>query len=101
MVLLEVKNIYKSFKAGTHSVDVLKGISFELERGKICTLLGPSGSGKSTLLNIIGGIETADRGSFYFDGREIGEKSEKELGAYRRKCRLCLPIVQPNPKYYL
>ncbi len=84
-MLLEVKNVYKSFRSGDHTVDVLKGISFQLERGKICTLLGPSGSGKSTLLNIIGGIETPDKGLFYFDGHEISRESTKELGRYRRK----------------
>ncbi|HHU53357.1 MAG TPA: ABC transporter ATP-binding protein [Clostridiaceae bacterium] len=84
-MLLEVKNISKSFHIGTHTIDVLKNISFQVERGKICTLLGPSGSGKSTLLNIIGGIEIPDRGSFYFDGIEISGHSEKTLGCYRRK----------------
>lgn len=84
-MLLEVKNIYKSFHTGSHTVDVLKNNSFQVERGKICTLLGPSGSGKTTLLNIIGGIEIPDKGSFCFDGIEISEQSEKTLGRYRRK----------------
>lgn len=83
-MLLEVKNIGKSFHTGNQTIEVLKNISFHVEKGDICALLGPSCSGKSTLLNIIGGIETADRGSFYFDGKEIGSKSEKKLGAYRR-----------------
>lgn len=85
MILLDVNNIYKSFNTGAHTVDVLKNVSFQVERGKICTLLGPSGSGKSTLLNIIGGIETPDRGAFYFNGVKIAGLSEKKLGHYRRK----------------
>ncbi|NLI72520.1 MAG: ABC transporter ATP-binding protein [Bacteroidales bacterium] len=84
-MLLEVKNIYKSFHIGTHTVDVLKNVSFQVERGKICTMLGPSGSGKSTLLNIIGGIEIPDKGSFYFNEIEISGHNEKTLGRYRRK----------------
>ncbi len=84
-MLLEVKNICKSFHTGDYALDVLKNVSFQVERGDICTLLGPSGSGKSTLLNIIGGIETADKGSFYFDGMDIGGQSEKMLERYRRK----------------
>ncbi|HHT25449.1 MAG TPA: ABC transporter ATP-binding protein [Clostridiaceae bacterium] len=84
-MLLKVKNIYKSFHIGTHTVDVLKNVSFQVERGKICTLLGPSGSGKSTLLNIIGGIEIPDKGSFYFNETEINGQNEKTLGHYRRK----------------
>lgn len=84
-MLLEVKNIDKSFRTGDHTVDVLKNVSFQLERGTISTLLGPSGSGKSTLLNIIGGIETPDSGSFYFDGMKISGQKEKTLEQYRRK----------------
>mgnify|MGYP000974093584 CR=1 FL=1 len=80
-----MNNVYKSFHTGAHTIDVLKKISFQVERGNICTLLGPSGSGKSTLLNIVGGIELPDRGSIYFDGIEIGRQSEKMLGRYRRK----------------
>lgn len=85
MILLEVDSIYKSFHTGAYTVDVLKNVSFQVERGDICTLLGPSGSGKSTLLNIIGGIEAADRGSFYFDGIEVNGRCEKKSEAYRRK----------------
>ena len=84
-MLLKVKNLYKSFQVGAHTVDVLKNISFQVERGDICVLMGPSGSGKSTLLNIIGGIEVPDRGSFSFDGVEISKQGEKKLGSYRRK----------------
>ncbi|MGI6507852.1 MAG: ABC transporter ATP-binding protein [Saccharofermentanales bacterium] len=84
-MLLEVKNVYKSFHTGSHTVDVLKDVSFQIERESICALLGPSGSGKSTLLNIIGGIEMPDRGSIVFDGVEIGGQDERKLGHYRRK----------------
>lgn len=48
-------------------------------------LLGPSGSGKTTLLNIIGGLETADRGSIRFDGTELSGMNERQLGRYRRR----------------
>ena len=59
-MILEMKNIRKSFGSGESRVEVLKGIDMELEKGEICVLLGPSGSGKSTLLNIIGGIDQPD-----------------------------------------
>ena len=61
-MLLELKDIRKSYGAGENRVEVLRGISLAVERGEFCVLLGPSGSGKSTLLNIIGGIDTADSG---------------------------------------
>ena len=61
-MFLEIHDLRKGFGEGENRTEVLKGISFEVERGEICVLLGPSGSGKSTLLNIIGGIDNADAG---------------------------------------
>ena len=58
-MFLEIHDLRKGFGEGENRTEVLKGISFEVERGEICVLLGPSGSGKSTLLNIIGGIDNA------------------------------------------
>lgn len=81
---LELENITKSYGESGNRTQVLRGISFGLERGEICVLLGPSGSGKSTLLNIIGGIETVDEGRVSIDGDVIGSLSEKDLSGYRR-----------------
>ena len=55
-----------------------------LERGEFCVLLGPSGSGKSTLLNIIGGIDTPDRGAVIVNGEKMADMTEKTLTKYRR-----------------
>ena len=70
-MFLEIKSIEKYYGTGENRTKVLKGITTEVEKGKICVLLGPSGSGKSTLLNIIGGIEKADGGSISIDGSKI------------------------------
>ena len=70
-MILEMKNIRKSFGSGESRVEVLKGIDMELEKGEICVLLGPSGSGKSTLLNIIGGIDQPDSGTIVIRGEEM------------------------------
>jgi len=83
-VYLELNNIKKSFGEGENKTEVLKGISFTVQKGDICVLLGPSGSGKSTLLNIIGGIETADSGTISINGNIVGNMNEKALTAYRR-----------------
>jgi len=61
-MFINASNIYKSYGEGSAKVDILNGISFEIEKGNICVILGPSGSGKSTLLNILGGIDTIDSG---------------------------------------
>lgn len=65
-------------------VKVLDGISTEIEKGKICVILGPSGSGKSTFLNVVGGLESINSGNIYIDGQDISKLDIKSLSAYRR-----------------
>ena len=85
ILLLELKNIKKSFGKGDSCVEVLRGISLSVEKGEFCVLLGPSGSGKSTLLNIIGGIDTADSGEILIGGEKMSTMKEKQLTRYRRE----------------
>jgi|TARA_Y100000389_G_scaffold78604_1_gene75365 putative ABC transport system ATP-binding protein len=61
-MILSVKNLKKSFKDGDKNLEVLKGVSFNLDKGKILTIKGPSGSGKSTLLSLIGTQDFPDNG---------------------------------------
>jgi len=84
-MFIDISNIKKHFGEGDSRVDVLKGISFELNKGEFCVLLGPSGSGKSTLLNIIGGIDNADSGYISIGGEKTADMNEKALTLYRRK----------------
>jgi putative ABC transport system ATP-binding protein len=84
-MFIEISDIKKHFGEGESRVEVLKGISFELEKGEFCVLLGPSGSGKSTLLNIIGGIDHADSGYISISGEKTADMNEKALTLYRRK----------------
>ena len=82
---LEINNLCKGFGESDSRVEVLKDISFGVEKGEICVMLGPSGSGKSTLLNIVGGIESADSGSVRVGEDELEAMNEKKLSGYRRK----------------
>ena len=82
---LRLKDIKKTFGEADSMTQALKGVSFDVEKGKFVVILGPSGSGKSTLLNIIGGIENADSGVIMIDGDELENFSEKKLTEYRRK----------------
>lgn len=84
-MFLEIRDLKKSYGNGENKVDVLKGVSFDADKGEICVLLGPSGSGKSTLLNIIGGIDNADGGYVAINGEKTANMNEKVLTAYRRK----------------
>ena len=83
-MFIEISDIHKSFGTPDNRVEVLKGISFSVEKGDVCVLLGPSGSGKSTLLNIIGGIDDADEGYISIDGEKTRDMNEKSLTKYRR-----------------
>lgn len=79
-----VKDVEKSYGEGNAKVKVLNGITTQLEKGKICVILGPSGSGKSTLLNVIAGLEQLDSGTICVDGEEISSLDSKHIGLYRR-----------------
>ena len=83
-MLLRIDDIHKGYGKGENRVEVLKGISFSLEKGEMCVLLGPSGSGKSTLLNIIGGIDDADSGSIFIEDEKMDNMSGSKLTLYRR-----------------
>lgn len=82
---LKIADLKKGFGNGTSRQEVLQGVSFVVEKGEFCVLLGPSGSGKSTLLNIIGGIDKADSGYISIGGDKLDDMSEKGVTQYRRK----------------
>lgn len=81
---LEVKEVTKSYGKDGSYIQVLKGISAEVERGQMCVIQGTSGSGKSTLLNCIGGLDHMDSGSVKVDGQEIAGLKPAQLSDYRR-----------------
>lgn len=83
-MFLKIKGIYKSYGEKENKVEVLKDINIDIEKGEFVVLLGPSGSGKSTLLNIVGGIDSPDRGSITINGDELVNLKEKALTEYRR-----------------
>lgn len=84
-IVLSIKDIKKSFKMGEVVTPVLKGVNFNVYEGEFLCLLGASGCGKTTTLNIIGGMETADEGSFYFKGTNLTRSPQKALTRYRRE----------------
>ncbi|MCD7811940.1 MAG: ABC transporter ATP-binding protein [Ruminococcus sp.] len=83
-MFLEVSELEKAYGTEETTSQVLKGVNFGIEEGKICVILGPSGSGKSTLLNIIGAIDSADSGKVVIDGKDITKYNRKQLSEYRR-----------------
>jgi len=71
MALIEISNLEKEYRINEHkSQQVLKGLSFSMNRGEFIAIVGESGSGKSTLLNIIGGLDSDYKGSVKFEGKD-------------------------------
>jgi len=79
--LLVAKDIWKQYGP----VSVLKGVSLEVGRGELVSIVGPSGAGKSTLLYIVSSLEKADKGQVFFEGNEITQLSETDLAHYRNQ----------------
>lgn len=84
-MFMVIKDLCKSYQAGEIETVALRNASITLNKGDIGVILGPSGSGKSTLMNIIGGIDTADRGSVIVDNQEITKFDDNRLTEYRRE----------------
>ena len=84
-VIIEVRDAKKVYKVGQERVQALDGVSFTIEKGDFCCLLGTSGSGKSTLLNIMAGIEKITSGQVYIKGKEITKMGENQLAKFRQK----------------
>jgi putative ABC transport system ATP-binding protein len=83
--MIEIKNLHKSYKMGSNSLHVLKGINFNVKEGELVAIMGSSGSGKSTLLNIIGMLDVLDEGSYTLDGVPIINLNETKAAKYRNK----------------
>jgi putative ABC transport system ATP-binding protein len=81
--VLELREIHKAYPQGGELVEVLHGISLEIQPGKLVAIVGPSGSGKSTLLNLIGALDVPSGGKLLFEGREIGDLGERSRARFR------------------
>ena len=84
MSFVEFHNVEKTYSMGEVSVRALSGVSFNIEKGEMCVIVGPSGAGKTTLLNILGGMDTLTGGSIYLDGQCISAMNKRQLTDYRR-----------------
>ena len=101
--LIQIKNLYKSFG----DTEVLKGVSIDINRGEVVSIIGPSGSGKTTLLRCINVLTKYDKGSIKIDNVEIGytsddgknrkERSENQLSEFRSELGMVFQLFYLFP----
>lgn len=81
--IIQIKEVVKNFQVGDAEVNILKGISFDVNPGEFVSIVGPSGNGKSTLLNMVTGIDRPSDGEITVTGQHVHKMSENKLAAWR------------------
>jgi ABC-type lipoprotein export system ATPase subunit len=84
-VLLSAKGLHKTYMLGQRSLEVLRGVDVELQRGEFLALRGASGAGKSTLLHLLGGLDAPNQGEILLAGRNLATLGRRELARVRSK----------------
>ena len=84
-MLIEIKNLKKSYSLGNIEVPVIHGINLNIEKNEYVAIMGPSGSGKSTLMNILGCLDTATSGNYFLNDVDVNTLSDDELSIMRNK----------------
>ncbi|MBP5398937.1 MAG: ABC transporter ATP-binding protein [Alphaproteobacteria bacterium] len=84
-IILELRDIKKSFKQGSQKLEVLRGVNLEIMQGEIVALIGPSGSGKSTMLQIAGLLETPTSGRILLNNQDCSKQSDNIRTMLRRE----------------
>jgi putative ABC transport system ATP-binding protein len=83
--MIEFNDIAKSFTSGAIKTEVLKGVSFKVDKGEFVSIMAPSGTGKTTLLNVLGCLMKATSGSYLFEGQDIETLNDDQLSEIRNK----------------
>ncbi len=83
--IIHLDNIRKSYFMGKQELQVLKGISLDIQKNEYVALMGPSGSGKSTLMNILGCLDTPTGGDYYLNGHQVSKMIDNDLAEIRNR----------------
>lgn len=83
--IIEIKNLFKTYKSGSSNIIALKNLNLSINKGEFIVIMGPSGSGKSTLLNCMNGLLKSDSGSIKINEMEVTNLSENELSELRQQ----------------
>lgn len=84
-MIIETKNLCKSFQVGSEKVQALKGVDLSVQKGEFLSIMGPSGSGKTTLMNIIGCLDTPTSGTYHLNNKLVNELDDDDLAMIRNK----------------
>ena len=84
-MLIEIKDLKKNYLLGDAEIPVIHGINLNIEKNEYVAIMGPSGSGKSTLMNILGCLDTASSGHYYFNHVDVNTLDDDALSAMRNK----------------
>jgi putative ABC transport system ATP-binding protein len=83
--LIQITNIKRDFQLGNETINVLKGIDLQINKGEYVALMGPSGSGKSTLMNLLGCLDTPTSGTYILNGNDVSQMHDDDLAEIRNK----------------
>lgn len=83
--MLQIIDVHKSYQVGPTEINVLKGVSLQVDKGELLAIIGPSGSGKSTLMNLMGLLEQPTSGSYFIEGKRISYEDDKFLSGLRNR----------------
>lgn len=83
--VIEARGLTKTYKMGEIEVHALRGVSFEIERGEVLSIMGPSGSGKSTMMNTLGCLDRPTSGEYILDGESVAEMTDDQLASVRNR----------------
>ena len=84
MSFIEFKDVVKRYTVGEQEIYAVNGVTFSVEKGEFCIIVGSSGAGKTTILNMLGGMDGCTSGTIFLDGREVSKFNHRPLTEYRR-----------------
>ena len=83
MSIIKTENLVRHFTVGTQTVEALRGVTLDIDKGEFVAIMGPSGSGKSTLMNIIGCLDSPTSGTYYLNNKNVSTLDDDALALIR------------------